>query len=166
MADKKQVIKEKIEHSGLVDFKALYSFTHSWLTDENFDVFETDYKESVTGNSRNIHFKWSGTRGMSDYLKHEVSLEFKISDLVEVEVEIDKKKKKMNKGKIWLEMKGTLVKDPESKWDSTPFYRFIRGVYDKYIIPNILEGQENKIIGDVIKLKEQIKAFLEITGRR
>jgi hypothetical protein len=166
MAEKKQVIKEKVEHSGLFDFAGFYKFIHSWLTDENYDVTEDEYKETVSGNSRNIGIKWSATKGISDYFRHEVKLEFKISDLTDVEVEIEGKKKKMNKGKIALEIKGTLVRDPESKWDATPFYRFIRDAYNKYVIPARTESNENKIIGDIIKIKEEIKSYLELTARR
>ena len=64
-----------------------------------------------------------------------MKVEFEVKELVDVEVEIDGKKKKMNKGKVSVDIKGDLVKDPESKWDVTPFYRFLRDLYGKYIIP-------------------------------
>lgn len=166
MADKSQVIKEKLEHSGLFDFSGFYKFTHAWLMEEGLDVTETDYKESVSNGKRDISYKWACIRGVSDYFKHEVKLDFKVNDLVEVEVEVDGKKKKMNKGKIGIEIKGTLIRDPDSKWDSTPLNRFMRDVYNKYVIPGTVDSQENKIIGDVVKLKEEIKSYLDLSGKR
>ena len=56
------------------------------------------------------------------------------AELTDVEVEIDGKKKKMNKGKAGLEIKGILTRDPDSKWDTSAFYSFIRDIYNKYII--------------------------------
>ena len=86
--------------------------------------------------------------------------------MTDVEVEIDKQRKKMNKGKIEMKINGVIVKDPESKWDKTAFYRFLRDVYNKYVIPGRVENIESKIRKTVIDFKEEIKAFLELTGRR
>lgn len=166
MAEKEQVIKEKLEHSGLFDFKSFYSYGHSWLSEENYDVVEDKYNEKVSGNSREITIEWAASKKLSDYFKHEIKIKFEIKELVEVEVEIDKKKKKMNKGKISVEFKGNLIRDPESKWDSTPFYRFIRDVYNKYVVPARVDSSAGKLTSDVIKLKEEMKAFLELIGRR
>ena len=61
MAEKEQVLKEKLEHSGLWDFKGFYSFAHSWLKEEDYDVEEGKYSEKVSGNSRDINFEWKAT---------------------------------------------------------------------------------------------------------
>ena len=72
----------------------------------------------------------------------------------------------MNKGKISAEIKGSLVKDPESKWDKSHVWRFLRDIYNKYIIPARVETQEDKVMGDVKDVKEDVKSFLELQGRR
>lgn len=166
MAEKDQVTKEKVENSGLWDFKGFYTYAHGWLKEENFDVEEEKYSETVTGNSRKINFEWKATKTLSDYFKHEIKLKFAVQDLTDVEVEIDGKKKKMNKGKILIEIKGTLVRDPESKWDITPWYRFLRDTYNKYVVPGRVQNQRDMLISDVITLKEELKAYLELSGRR
>ena len=166
MAEKDQVTKEKVENSGLCDFKGFYSYAHSWLKEENFDVEEEKYSESIAGNARNINFEWKAAKTLSDYFKHEIKLKFAVRDLTDVEVEIDGKKKKMNKGKILVEIKGTLIRDPESKWDITPWYRFLRDTYNKYIVPGRVQSHKDNLISDVITLKEELKAYLELSGRR
>jgi hypothetical protein len=166
MAEKIQVTKEKVENSGIFDFKGLYSYVHSWLREENYDTVEEKYTETVSGNSRNIYFEWTSTKKLSDYFKRELKFKFDIKELVEVEVEIDGKKKKMNKGKVSVEIKGNLIRDPESKWESTPYYRFLRDVYNKYVIPARVDNMESLTFSDVVTLKEELKAYLELTGRR
>ena len=166
MAEKEQVIKEKVEHSGYFDFKGFYSFAHSWLKEENYGVEEEKYSETVSGDSRNIVFEWKATKTLSDYFKNELKMRFEVKELKDVEVEVDGKKKKMNKGKLTVEVKGNLIRDPGSKWDITPWYRFLRDVYNKYIIASRVEGSSDRIAGDVIKFKEEIKAYLELSGRR
>lgn len=167
MVEKDQVIKEKLDHSGIFNFAELYSFMHSWLKDNLYGVNEEKYGEKVSGSSRDIGFEWKAKRRMSDYFWIEHTIKIDVSGLTDVEVEIDGKKKKMNKGKIAMEIKGTLIKDPKGTWDETkPFYKFLREAYDKYIIPNRVMAMENKIEGDVRSFKDEVKAYLELTGKR
>ena len=166
MAEKDQLTKEKVEHSGIFDFESIYGFAYRWLNDEGYSVEEEKYSEVVSGNKRNIKFEWKGTKNLSDYFKHEIKCKFEIKDLEDIEVEIDGKKTKTNRGKFSVEIKGTLITDHESKWDITPWYRFLRDVYGKYVIPSRVSSNEDRLVNDVISLKEEIKAFLELSGRR
>ncbi len=166
MVEKEEIIKEKITHSGVFSFSDFYSYAHSWLKEEDYGVAEEKYSEKVSGNSRDITIEWKATKQVSDYLKMGWKIEFDVEGLVDVEVEIDGKKKKMNKGKITVDIKAAIFKDPDSKWESTPFNRFLRDVYNKYIIPKRLENVQDRVISDVQDFKEELKAFLELTGKR
>jgi len=166
MSDKSQVIKEVVEHTGIFDFKSLYSFASRWFKDENYDVFEEKYQEKLAGNVREISIEWKCTKKLSDYFKYEIGVKWKISDLAEVEVEIEGKRKKSNKGKVNLEVKGTVIKDPDSQWDSGPLFRFLRDFYNKFVIPSRVMNTEEKLIGDVKSFKDEIKSFLELSGRK
>lgn len=165
MSEKEQIIKEKADHSGIFDFKGLYSYANSWFRDEGYGVTEEKYSEKVSGNTRDINIEWKAIKRLSDYFKVEIGVKFEVKELAEVEVEIDGKKKKTNKGKINIEVKGSLVKDPDSKWDSSPTYRFMRDVYNKYVVPKRVEDTEDKITSDVKTFKDQIKSYLELLGR-
>ncbi len=167
MAEKDRIIKEKVEHFGLFDFKGFYGYAHSWLDDEEgYGVTEEKYSEKVSGNSRDITIEWKATKKLSDYFKIEIKIEFEVKDLTDVEVEIDGKKRKMNKGKVKVEITGNLVKDPESKWDTSPGTRFLRDIYNKYIVPKRIESMEERVESNVKDFKEELKAFLELTGKR
>ncbi len=166
MAEKDQVVKEKIDHSGIFDFASFYSYAHSWLKDEEYGVVEEKYSEKVSEKGRDITIEWKATKQSSDYFKTEISVKFDIKGLTEVEAEIDGKKKKMNKGSIAVELKGTLVRDPDSNWESSPFNRFIHGVYTKYVIPARIDGMQGKVFGDITSLKEGMKSFLSLTAKR
>ena len=167
MAEKQQAIKEKIEFSGLFDFKALYSFAHSWFKEGRYGVTEEKYSEKVTKeNKKDIEIEWLASKDISDYFKVENKIKFEISGLSEVEAEIDGKRKKMNEGRISIEITGTLIKDKDSKWDTSPMYRFMRDVYNKFIIPFRINELKGELTNDVISFKEEIKAFLDLTGKR
>ncbi len=167
MSEKEQVIREKMQHQGIFDFKGFYSFAHDWLKEERkFGVVEEKYNEKVSGNSRDLKIEWLASKILSDYFKIELKIKFEISEMTDVEVEIDSERKKMNKGKVEVEIRGTLVKDPDSKWDKWPVARFMRDVYNKYVIPGRIDDVEIRIKREVINFKDELKAFMELSGRR
>ena len=167
MVVKDQIIKEKLEHSGIFNFADVYSFMHTWLTDNIYGVQEERYKEKVSGSSRDISFEWKASKKTTDYFKVEHTIKVEVTGLTEVEVEIDGKKKRTNKGKILIEIKGVLIKDPENAWDETKLIlKFLREAYDKYIIPTRIESMEEKVENDVRAFKDEVKAYLELTGKR
>ena len=166
MAEKDLVLKEKVEHSGLFDFSGLYSYAHSWLKEEGYGINEDKYSEKVNGNKRDLLIEWKATKRLSDYFKIEIAVKYEISEMTEVEAEIDGEKKKMNKGKASIELNGTLIKDYDGKWETSAFSKFMRDVYNKYVIPSRVFEINNMVEGHVRKLKDQIKAYLELSGRR
>ena len=103
---------------------------------------------------------------MSDYFKVDGEVEIDVKGMTDVEVEIDGERKRMNKGKIGFDIKALIIMDPDGKWDENGFYKFLREIYTKYVIPCRVERVKNSIKKDVMGLKEQIKAVLELTGRR
>jgi hypothetical protein len=166
MTDKDLILKEKVEHVGLFDFKGFYAFAHSWFKDEKYGVTEEKYSEKVKGNARDLRIEWKATKTLSDYFKIEQAIVFEIWGMTDVEAEIDGEKKKMNKGTVGAEIKGALVRDHDSKWESSPQWRFLREIYNKYIIPSRVEKMEDKVRGDVQTFKDELKAYLDLLGKR
>lgn len=166
MAEKDLLIKEKVETSGLFDFAGFYSYAYGWFKYEEYVVVEDEYTEKVTGNERDMVIKWKARKKVSDYFAIEIAIKYEVRNLVEVEVEIDGKKKKMNKGRMTAEIKGTLVKDWESGWDSSSWYKFLREVYDKYIIPNRIENMEERVFKEVWDFKDAIKSYLQLSAEK
>lgn len=165
MAVKELVIKEKLEATGIFDFPGLYSTAHGWYKYEEYGLVEEEYTEKV-GATREIVFKWKATKSMSDYFNMEHSLKFEIRGLSDVEVEIDGKKKKMNKGTVVIEIKGTMVQDPDSSWETSPWNKFLRETYNKFIIPGRTQSVKDKIVGDVQSFKADMKSYLELSGKK
>lgn len=166
MAETDLLVKEKVDSSGIFNFSDLYGFVHAWLLNENYGVVEDKYSEKISGEKKDITAEWTVSKNTSDYFKMMYKMKFEARGLSDVEVEIDGAKKKMNKGSILFEIKGALTRDPESKWDTTPFNRFIRDIYNKYVIPKRVDSMKYKVFEDARDLKEQVKSFLDLTGRR
>lgn len=166
MADKENVIREKVEHSGIFNFSAFYSFAHAWFRQENYFVSETRYSEKNSGTKKDLTIEWIVAKDLSDYFKTEMKIKYIITDLTDVEVEIDGKKINTNKGKVEVEITANIIRDPKSKWDVSAFTRFARDFYDRFIIPSNVLRIKMLIADDAKKFKEELKTFLELSGRR
>ena len=93
-----------------------------------------------------------------------MEIDWHIMGMTSVEVEIDGIKKKMNKGRIEVKIKTTLEKDYESRWEGRPFFKFLRTLYDRYLVPSRIEQYEEKLIIEGDELVAQLKSFLELSS--
>ncbi len=167
MVEKDALFKSKIKHSGVFDFKETYRVLFEWLVDQGYDINEKSYKENIgAGGVKELEINWDATKKVSDYFQFEIIANWHIIGMSSVEVEIDGAKQKMNKGQFELEIKSVLLKDYEDKWSGKPFVKFLRTVYDKYLIKERIEQYEGKLIGEMDEFVAQCKAFLNLTGSR
>ncbi len=167
MAEKDVITKEVVKYSGYSDFKNLYSYAHDWLKGEKYSVTEDQYTEKVKGNSKEVEIVWKAAKKLTEYFKSELDIKWRILGMEDVEVEIDGKKKKMNKFvEIKIEIKGTLIHDYSNQWNKTATTNFFKSLYNKYIIPERTEEIKDAVEKDVQDYKEELKAFLEISGRK
>ena len=158
-------MKEKLEHTGLFSFKDLYSFAHLWFKERDYGVNEDKYSEKLAGDKKDITVEWLVSKKLSDYFKSEGRIKFEVKDLTDVEVEIDGEKKVMNKGRLVVEITGKLVNDPDSKWETSPFTRFAREVYNKHVIPARIDYMEEKVTDDMRIFKNELKFHLDMVGK-
>jgi len=167
MVEYDRLIKTKIKHNGFFDFKETYRILFEWLIDHNYDVNEKTYKEVLqAGGAKEIEVEWEAVRKVSDYFRFFLKVKFHPMAMTSVEVEVDGVKQKMNKGQMDIEIECVLHKDYEEKWTATPFLKFLRTFYDKYLIKERVEQYEMKLILEMEEFVAQAKAFLAMTGKR
>jgi hypothetical protein len=167
MAEKDKIFSSKIKYDGLLDFKDFYKFCYQWLSEEaGLDVIENKYAEKISGDSKNIKVEWGGSRKVTDYFKFGIDVKFEVLNLTNVEVTKDGKKIKMNKGSVEIGIKGTLIRDYEGKFEKTSTQKFMRGIYEKWVIYSRIKEYEEKLVGDCNEFLSQAKAFLDLEGKR
>ncbi len=168
MAERDNLLKTKIKHyNNYFDFKELYRVSFEYLMDQGWDMNEKAYKESLqAGGAKEIEVEWEATRKVSDYFKYYMKIRFHPMGMTSVEVEIDGVKQKMNKGLLDVEIEIALIKDYEDRWANRPLFKFLRTLYDRYIIKDRIEKYEEKLIIEMDEFVNQTKAYLAMTGRR
>lgn len=167
MAEKETIFSSFMKYEGIFSFKDFYKFCYDWLTEQtDLAVAEKEYSEKLKGDSKDIDIKWTGSRKLTDYFKFESKVEFRILNLTEVEVARGSTKFKTNKGQVKVKIKGILIRDWQGKFERTAFGKFLRSIYDKWVIPGRIEQFEDKIIGDSDEFLSQAKAWLDLEGKR
>ena len=167
MAEKDTIFSSKVKYNGIVDFPAFYKFCYDWLDQEvNLELSEEKYSEKIEGDGKNIDVAWVGQRKLTDYFRFDVKVEFKVLGLTKLEIVQDGRKIKTNKGSVEIKIKGILIRDYQGKFEVNASRKFMRSVYEKWVIPARTEEYENKIIGDCDEFLSQAKAFLDIEGKR
>ena len=164
MVEKDEVFSGKVKQKGIFDYRELYRFCYTWLVDKSYFVIEKVYAEKIGAEGKEIEIEWEAFRKISDYFRFVLKVNWRILGLKDIEAERDGVKVTLNKGYPEIRVTATLEKDYEHRWESSAFYKFLRGLYDRYIIRARIEKYEEKIYGEADELLAQIKSFLAIEG--
>jgi hypothetical protein len=167
MVEKDTIFKSSLKYNGIFKFSDFYQFCYDWLNEETgLIVAEEKYIEKIKGSVKDIKVEWVGTRKLTDYFKFKMKVKFELINLEKVEIIQKGKKIKTNNGEVKVIVKGILIKDYDGKFERTATLKFLRSIYEKWIITSRVEEFEDKIAGDCDEFLEQAKAWLSLEGKK
>lgn len=168
MVEEETIFNSKARYVGVFNFGDLYKFGYNWLRDETMltTFAEDKYSEKLKGEMKEIDIQWTGTRDITDYFRIKVQVVFAIKAMTQVKVKREGVEVDANKGDIEIKVKGILVKDYQSKFEMTGFRKFLRAIYEKYIILSTIKEFRGRIVEDCDNFLTQIKAFLDLEGKK
>ena len=167
MAEKETIFSSMIKYAGIFSFKDFYKFCYEWITEEiGMDPSETKYEEKLQGDEKKITVEWEGEKELTDYFRFDLKVKFEISGLKNVEVMQGGKKVKTNEGSVKLAVKGILVRDYKGKFEMSAYRKFLRSIYEKWVITARIEEYEGKIAGNCDEFLSQAKAYLDLEGKK
>jgi hypothetical protein len=168
MAEKDTIYKTKLKAKDcLFDYGDYYKFCYNWLMQEiGMNAFsEKTYSEKISGENKDIDIKWEGYKNLTDYFRMEVKIVFKVLKLKKVEAVKNGVKVNTNQAMSnELEVKGTLVRDYQGKFEKSALTKFWRGIYERWIISERIDQMENKVFSDLDEFVGQVKAYLALEG--
>jgi hypothetical protein len=162
MAQKNVIYSGKVAQVGYWNYGDVYAMLYGWLKDNGYNVTENVYKEKLSGAGKEVIIDWDANKKVTDYFKFTMNLNWHILMMKDAEVEIDGKKVKTNKGELEIGFKGFIVKDYEGRWEDNPFHKFLRGIYDGYVIRKTIDEYEGDIQEETKAIISDLKAFLRI----
>ncbi len=167
MPEKETIFSSKIRYTGIFSFKEFYKFCYDWLKEETgLELAENRYSEKIDGATKKIGVSWSGGKNLTDYFRFDAGVSIDADGLKEVEINQGGVKVRTNQGSVEVGIKGTLVRDYEGKFETTAFKKFLRGIYEKWIIPSSIEEYQGKISGACDSFLNQAKAYLDLEGKK
>ena len=167
MVEKEEIYSSKIKHNGVFSFKDFYKFCYDWLKEEeNFALVEKKYSEKISGNEKEIDVEWEASKKMTDYFRFDIKVKIAVKGLTNVELNVGNAKVKTNKGSVEISLKGILARDYEGKFETNAFNKFIRSIYEKWVINNRINEFEGKVASTCDEFLGQSKAYLDLEGKR
>ena len=161
MAQKEQVYTAKIKQKGNWKFSDVYTMVFDWLKKNGYSVSEGLYKE-VADEGKELTIEWEANKKVTDYFKYTITLDWKVIGMKDSEVEVEGKVKKMNKGELGVTIKANFVKDYAGDWEGKPIWKFLRGIFEKHVIPSSVEEYAVDLKKEATELAEDLKAFLRM----
>ena len=167
MAEKDEIFSSKVKYTGLFPFSDFYRFSYDWLVDEfGLLVKEEAYTEKIKGDSKDLEFVWMGFKEVTDYFKYEVKVKFRILGMTNVEITQNGAKIKMNSANVEVKMSANLVKDYKGRFETGGIRKFLREIYQKWVIPSRIEQFQQKLFSDCDEFLSQVKSYLDLEGKR
>ena len=165
MAQKKEVYKEKLKQTGNWNYTDVYNLAFSWLKGSGYKLKEDLYSEKLSANGKEVIIAWTAEKKVTDYFQYQIKMDWHILGMKDAEVEIEGKKVKTNKGEVEIVFKANIIKDYEKRWEDKPLWKFLRGIYEKYIIRETIDEFEDDLEDDVKDMIKDLKAFLRIPAK-
>jgi len=157
------VDKERLEFSGLFDVKSVFRVMQQWASDKGYWLVEIKHVESVKPEGKWIDMDLMPFKKFTDYAKSVIKIRAQFQELKDVVVDRDGHKVKLQEGKIVMIFDGILETDYEGRWESKPLFFFLRTLFEKYVYTPFISGFERGIKEDLMLLKNNLKAYLNLT---
>ena len=166
--EKETVFSSTVKYVGIFSFPDFYNFCYEWVKEEigMSLLSETKYEEKLKGDIKEITVEWEGKKELTDFFRFDIEVKFEIKNLKNVEITQSGKKIKMNEGSVKLIAKGILVRDYKGKFEMSAFKKFLRSIYEKWVITGRIEEFKDKIAGDCDTFLNQAKAYLDLEGKK
>ena len=95
-----------------------------------------------------------------------MDVEFTVRRLKDIEVSQNGVNIKTNDGSVKVKVTGILVKDYDGKFETTAIKKFLRAIYEKWIITSRIVEMEEKISSGSDAFLNQAKAYLDLEGKK
>lgn len=156
------ITKARVKYKGLFSFGDYYRILYDLFRSLGYDVEEQKYKHKTKPEGDEIEIEWNCYKKIDDYSLFRIFAKTLITGLQKVETVEGGMKRTKNTGDVELEIKCFIQTDYENKWETSPFLKFLKGIYDAYLYRSTLETWKEKVAYDMHTVENEIKAFFHM----
>lgn len=121
---------DSIRYKGVFDMKKVYNGMYDWFTKRGYRFMETQYKHKPP----ETEIDWCAIRKVDDYFRYNITIQFYIWDIEDVEVVREGKKQKMQQGRMKITFSCGFTSDYSGRWEGSWLKKKMEKIYNKYII--------------------------------
>ncbi len=163
MAETKVVYKErKVNYSGLFDVNRIHKFVVDWFRKNKFTMYEEKTEEQILEGGKQIIYNYKPYKKFTDFAKAVVYFDVDFNDVQDVKVEIDGVTKQMQKGSVSIAITGYVETDYENKWETKPFYYFLKVVFEKFFLGSHRSYYGSYVSKACTRLNHEMKSLLNL----
>jgi len=151
-----------INYEGVLDVPEFYMAVDNWFKEKGYDKFEVKNEEIVEKEGKYVELLLEPWKKLTDYSKSVIRVHARMYNIKDVTVEVDGHQRKLNSGRLVIQTQGFMVTDYENRWDTYPFYFFIRTIFDKFFFSIYTKKYSGVIKEHTKELRAHIKSFLNL----
>ena len=153
----------RIEQKAIFNFADLYRLLKSWFDLHRYDFYEKEYiDEMKESGKKSDSIKWEAERKVDDYTRFHIEIRFKLNDVEDVQL----KDRIACRGVCNMKFESFLEKDYEDRWEANFFIKFLRSLYDHFILRGKFQRYSEELKEETYDVFGQAKSFLNLRGER
>lgn len=146
-----------IKKSGLIDLRETYRLMKEWFFQRRYDFIEKEYNDKELEEGKNIFIKWNSEKKVDDYTKMIIDVTFRGNKLEEVKAG----NRNLLKGNVSILFESYVYKDYEDNWEKNPVSKFIREVFDKFIVKQHFDKIHKDLRAETYAIFDEVKRYLK-----
>jgi len=162
MTESDKIIRDKSvsRENVVLNISKFYKMAKKYLAEEKgyTDFNEKSYEDSVSDGLKSTKIKFEAKKKVDDYTEFKLELTIKMSNYKYVAVKGDK----LAKGNLKIEFEASLENDYTEKWEDNLFKKFVRGVYDRFILGSHFNKLEDELKEECLDAIDMIKSYLNM----
>ncbi len=158
MAEETSVITVKLNQKSVFKIKDFYTFLYNTINNQGFTIFEDEF----SSNGPVVSFEWSCEKKVDDYIKYKLWLSTKITKEKDVVVKRGEISEPMIRAQVEFKLKGIIVTDWQNRWETNPFVKFLKAIYDRYLYKSTFDLRKKKLVEIVNLIENEVKSFFEL----
>lgn len=163
MSEKLTVVDGKgLDYEGLFEAKELYKVIEEYAEENKFDRNEFMNAEHIYEDSKQLDIDVRPYKKISDYVKLEIKIKIKATNLKYKEVEVNGIKRKYYHGHVNVKFFSYLITDYENTWEMRPLYYLLRTLVDKLIYKGYMDSAKKELIMHTNGFYEEIRSYLNM----
>ena len=121
---------------------------------------EVKYVEKIKPTGKTIEVVWEVSKSeQAGYFKPKISIKMYITNLNEIETEKDGKKIKLDNADFEFKISSSVERNAEDNWDE---HSMMFKLYERYIIPRMIEMYKIETYKDTVKIMDEMKNFFNL----